>query len=98
MLVEERKGILGNAAQRLMRAASEHGEVSRGDVPSIVQASERTGQRITRSLLENTYLQSEGPADALKFAVPPAAGDFWFPSLYPNLPVATELQPRRPFA
>ncbi|MGH8300822.1 MAG: Fic family protein, partial [Steroidobacteraceae bacterium] len=90
VLEEERKGILGNGAHRLMRAVSEHGELSRGDVPSIVQASERTGQRITKSLIENGYLQSEGPADALKFAIPSAARDFWFPSLYPNLPAATE--------
>ncbi|HJS90079.1 MAG TPA: hypothetical protein VJ738_08970 [Steroidobacteraceae bacterium] len=28
----------------------------------------------------------------LKFAIPSAARDFWFPSLYPNLSAATEQQ------
>ncbi|MGH8209534.1 MAG: Fic family protein, partial [Steroidobacteraceae bacterium] len=60
VLEEERSGTLANGAHRLMRAALENGEVPRGAVPATVQASERTGQRITRSLVENGYLQSEG--------------------------------------
>ena len=90
VLEEERKGILANGAHRLMRAALEYGEVARGDVPSIVQASERTGQRVTKSLIENGYLQSEGHTGALMFAIPAAARDRWFPALYPNLPPVPE--------
>lgn len=88
VLEAERMGTLASGAHRLMRAALEHGEVPRGDVPAIVQASERTGQRITKSLIENGYLYSEGHTSALFFAIPPAARDRWFPSLYPNLPAA----------
>ncbi len=88
VLEAERMGTLASGAHRLMRAALEHGEVPRGDVPAIVQASERTGQRITRSLTENGYLRSEGHTGALLFTIPPAARDRWFPSLYPNLPAA----------
>jgi Fic family protein len=90
VLEEERKGGLANGAHRLMRAALENGEVLRGNVPAIVQASERTGQRITRSLIENGYLQSEGHTAALRFAIPAAARDRWFPSLYSNLPAIAE--------
>jgi Fic family protein len=90
VLEEERKGTLTNGAHRLLRAALEYGEVPRGEVPSIVQASERTGQRITKSLIGNGYLQSEGHTGPLVFAIPPAARDRWFPSLYPNLPAAVE--------
>ncbi len=53
ILEDERSGILASGAHRLRRAALEYGEVPRGDVPAIVQASERTGQRITKSLIEN---------------------------------------------
>lgn len=88
VLEAERMGALASGAHRLMRAALEHGEVPRGDVPAIVQASERTGQRITKSLIENGYLHSEGHTSALLFAIPPAARDRWFPSLYPNLSAA----------
>jgi Fic family protein len=90
VLEEERKGALANGAHRLMRAALENGEVPRGEVPSIVQASERTGQRITKSLIENGYLQSEGHTGALIFSIPSAARDRWFPSLYTNLPARVE--------
>jgi Fic family protein len=93
MLEDERSGILANGAHRLMRAALENGEVPRGDVPAIVQASERTGQRITKSLIENGYLQSEGHTGALIFAIPSVARDRWFPSLYTSLPAAVEHEP-----
>jgi Fic family protein len=88
VLEAERTGTLASGAHRLMRAALEHGEVSRGDVPAIVRASERTGQRITKSLIENGYLHSEGHTGALLFAIPPVARDRWFPSLYPHLSAA----------
>jgi Fic family protein len=90
VLEEERKGSLANGAHRLMRAALEHGEVPRGEVPAIVQASERTGQRITKSLIENGYIQSEGHTGALLFTIQSAARDRWFPSLYTNLPAAVD--------
>jgi Fic family protein len=83
---EERNGRLAAGAHRLMRAALEHGEIPRGEVPSIVQASERTGQRITKSLVENGYLISAGHTEPLLFDIPAAARDRWFPSLYTNLP------------
>ena len=70
MLEDERSGILANGAHRLMRAALENGEVPRGDVPAIVRASERTGQRITKSLIENGCLQSEGHTRALDLRHP----------------------------
>jgi Fic family protein len=90
VLEEERKGTLANGAHKLMRMALEYGAVSRGDVPSIVQASERTGQRVTKSLIDNGYLWSEGHTGELVFAIPPVARDRWFPALYPNLPAAVE--------
>lgn len=90
VLEEERRGTLANGAHKLMRAALEHGAVSRGDVPSIVQASERTGQRVTKSLIDSGYLSSEGHTGELVFVIPPAARDRWFPALYPNLPAAGE--------
>jgi Fic family protein len=93
VLEAERRGVLANGAHRLMRAALENGEVPRGEVPAIVQASERTGQRVTRSLLENGYLQSESHTGALLFAIPPSARDRWFPSLYTNLPEVAEPEP-----
>ncbi|MET0497833.1 MAG: Fic family protein, partial [Steroidobacteraceae bacterium] len=93
VLEEERRGALANGAHKLMRAALEHGAVSRGDVPSIVQASERTGQRITKSLIENQYLQSEGNSGPLLFTIPSVARDRWFPSLYTNLPAAVPPEP-----
>jgi Fic family protein len=90
VLEEEHKGVLVKGAHRLMRAALEHGQLPRGEVPAIVQASERTGPRITRSLLEKGYLQSEGHTAALFFAIPPTARDRWFPSLYTNLAISTD--------
>jgi hypothetical protein len=93
ILEDERSGILASGAHRLRRAALEYGEVPRGDVPAIVQASERTGQRITKSLIENGYLHSEGHIGPLLFAIPSGARDRWFPSLYASLPTAVEHEP-----
>ncbi len=93
ILEDEKSGILASGAHRLMRAALEMGEVPRGDVPAIVQASERTGQRVTKSLIENGYLQSEGHNGPLRFAIPSAARDRWFPSLYTSLPTVVEYEP-----
>lgn len=89
VLEEERKGTLAPGSHRLMRAALEHGEVPRGEVPAIAQASERTGQRITRSLLDAGYLRSAGHTAPLMFSIPAAARDRWFPALYPHLPAIT---------
>lgn len=89
VLEEERKGTLAKGAHKLIHALFENGEVPRGEVPGIVQVHERTGQRITKSLQEVGYLFSEGHTAHLRFAIPPAARDRWFPSLYINLPAPT---------
>lgn len=72
----------------VIRAALEHGEVPRSEVPAIAQTSVRTGQRITRSLLDAGYVQSAGNNAPLIFSIPAAARDRWFPSLYPSLPAS----------
>jgi hypothetical protein len=59
--------------------------------PSLL--SDRTGQRITKSLIENGYLHSEGHIGPLLFAIPSGARDRWFPSLYASLPTAVEHEP-----
>jgi Fic family protein len=59
------------------------GEIARGEVPRIVGASPRTGQKITRELLSQRLVTSSSPKGALRLDFPAEAAGHYFPNLYP---------------
>jgi hypothetical protein len=59
------------------------GEIARGDVPRIVGASPRTGQKVTAELLSQRLVSSTSPKGPLRLGFPADAAGYYFPNLYP---------------
>ena len=59
------------------------GEIARGDVPRIVGASLRTGQKVTGELLAQHLVTSRSPKGPLRLGFPADAAGYYFPNLYP---------------
>jgi Fic family protein len=59
------------------------GEIARGDVPRIVGASPRTGQKVTGELLLQRLVASSSPKGRLRLGFPADAAGHYFPNLYP---------------
>jgi len=58
-------------------------EIARGDVPRIVGASPRTGQKVTAELLTQRLVTSSSPKGPLRLGFPADAAGYYFPNLYP---------------
>jgi Fic family protein len=59
------------------------GEIARGDVPRIIGASPRTGQKVTGELLSQRLVASSSPKGPLRLGFPADAAGYYFPNLYP---------------
>jgi len=59
------------------------GEIARGEVPRIVGASPRTGQKVTAELLSRRLVTSSSPKGPLRLGFPADAAGYYFPNLYP---------------
>ena len=60
-----------------------HGQIARGEVPRIVSASPRTGQKVTAELLTQRLVTSSSPKGPLRLGFPADAAGYYFPNLYP---------------
>jgi Fic family protein len=69
--------------QRIVHAVLTGGQISRGEVPSLIGKSERTAQHVISRLLIVGMLQSPSPKGKLAFAIPIHAASSYFPELYP---------------
>jgi Fic family protein len=59
------------------------GEIGRGDIPRIIGASPRTGQKVTGVLLSQRLVTSGSPKGPLRLGFPADAAGHYFPNLYP---------------
>lgn len=80
---EESADRLPKRSFTLLREALLSGELERGRVPSLIDASERTARRLVSALLEKRLLVSESHRAPLRLGFPIDVVERWFPRLYP---------------
>ena len=74
---------LRSGSALVLRELFLRGELARGDVPRIVGASPRTGQKVTAELLAQGLVSSSSPKGPLRLGFPADAAGSYFPNLYP---------------
>jgi Fic family protein len=74
---------LPRGASRILREIFLRGEIARGEVPRIIGASPRTGQKLVGALLGQRLLISDSPKGRLRLEFPAEAAGHYFPNLYP---------------
>jgi Fic family protein len=67
----------------VLREALLAGELERGRVPAMIDASERTARRVVSALLDKRLLVSASHKAPLRLAFPIDVVERWFPKLYP---------------
>lgn len=67
----------------VLREVFLRGEIGRGEVPRIISASPRTGQKLVGELLAQHLLISDSPKGRLRLEFPAEAAGHYFPNLYP---------------
>jgi Fic family protein len=80
---EEDAGRLPKRSFAVLREALLSGELDRGRVPALIDASERTARRVMSALLEKRLLVSESHRAPLRLGFPIDVVERWFPKLYP---------------
>ena len=80
---EEAAGRLPKRSFAVLREALMAGEVERGRVPGIIDASERTARRVISGLVEKRLLVSGSHRAPLRLGFPIDVVERWFPRLYP---------------
>jgi Fic family protein len=66
-----------------LREALLSGDLKRGQVPRLIDVSERTARRVISALVEKKLLVSESHKAPLRLGFPIDVVDRWFPRLYP---------------
>jgi Fic family protein len=74
---------LPRGAGAVLRETFLRGEIARGEVPRIMGASARTGQKLIGELLRRRLLISDSPKGRLRLEFPAEAAGHYFPNLYP---------------
>jgi hypothetical protein len=67
----------------VLREALLSGELDRGRVPGLIDASERTARRVISALIDRRLLVSESHRAPLRLGFPIDVIERWFPKLYP---------------
>ena len=80
---EEGAERLPKRSYALLREALLSGELERGRVPALIDASERTARRVISALIEKRLLVSESHKASLRLGFPIDVVERWFPRLYP---------------
>jgi Fic family protein len=83
---EIRAETLPQKAGQILEAALYRGELPRGDVPAILDTSERSARRVVSKLLERGVLVSKSTRAPLFLAFPAALASRWMPGLFPERP------------
>ena len=68
----------------LLREVLRRGTVPRGDADRATGLGERAARQVVSAAVRDGYLSSDTPKGALRFAVPSAAFEDYFPTLYPE--------------
>jgi Fic family protein len=74
---------LPSGSGRVLREIFLRGQISRGDVPRILGASARTGQKAIGELLRRRLVLSNSSKGPLRLGFPAEAAGSYFPDLYP---------------
>lgn len=69
----------------LLREALLSGDLDRGRVPRLIDASERTARRVISALIEKRLLVSESHKAPLRLGFPIDVVERWFPRIYPTV-------------
>ena len=80
---EEDAGRLPKRSFVILREALLSGDLDRGRIPRIIDASERTARRVIAALVEKRLLISESHRAPLRLGFPLDVVERWFPKLYP---------------
>ena len=80
---EEDAGRLPKRSFVILREALLSGDLDRGRIPRIIDASERTARRVIAALVEKRLLNSESHRAPLRLSFPIDVVERWFPRLYP---------------
>ena len=73
-------------AGTVLEALLYRGELPRGDVPALLDLTDRHARRIVSALIERGVLVSDGPRASLFLAFPAALASQWMPGLFPDKP------------
>ena len=80
---EEAADRLPKRSFAVLREALLSGDLDRGRVPGLIDASERTARRLISALVEKRLLVSDSHKAALRLGFPIDVVERWFPRLYP---------------
>ena len=69
----------------ILEAILYRGEISRGEMATILNVTDRHARRLTSTLIEKGILTSDTPKSELKLAFPAALAHRWMPGLFPAL-------------
>lgn len=83
---KEAAGELTPGASVVLREIFFRGEIARGEVPRLINASARTGQKLTGDLSGKGLVRSNSPKGALRLGFSAEAAAWYFPNLYPAGP------------
>ena len=81
---EMRSGTLPHGADSVLEAVLFRGDLPRGDVPAILDASERQARRVTAALTDRGALVSASHRAPLRLAFPATLAPYWLPGLFPD--------------
>ncbi|MCC5885584.1 MAG: Fic family protein [Gammaproteobacteria bacterium] len=60
------------------------GQIARGDLPDLLNKTERTAQRVTKALTDRGVVVSESTRSPLRLAFPASIAGRWLPGLFPD--------------
>ena len=81
---ETRAGALPHGSEAVLEAVLFRGELPRGDVPAMLDASERQARRVTAALIDRGALVSASHRAPLRLAFPATLAPHWLPGLFPD--------------
>lgn len=81
---EIRAGTLPTKSAQVLEAVLFRGELPRGDVPTLLGASERAARRVVSALLDRGVLSSDSTRAPLFITFPAALAARWMPGLFPE--------------
>jgi Fic family protein len=83
---EARAGALPARAGQLLEAVLYRGTLPRGEVPALLDTSERNARRVVSALVDRGVLRSESTRAPLTLAFPATLASRWMPGLFPEGP------------
>jgi hypothetical protein len=76
-------GNLSPQSIQILEAILYRGEISRGEMTSVLNVTDRHARRLTSTLIEKGILISDSPKSPLKLAFPATFANRWMPGLFP---------------